>query len=406
MNFDVTGAGATTIGNYPGIGGSIKPVVDTLLVSISKIKGMAGYSASIVEELAKPMEIDVNSINDMLGRLQQAITRQQTITGVASIKLNKQEQEDATKKAQDAQTTALTKAEEADEAAPNDSTLNWVLAAVAIVGTIAAIAAAVVTFGALAPLAAASGTATAALIGTAVAVGTVSAAATAGMAVADAAVRDAGTKVTRYDGTEEQMDVSWGGMVSEIVDSQLESGSMVEVHKVGDKWLDRNGQEIATELVEGDPDKYKTADAIKDWKTAWTVVANVLNLLVSLAGAYGSFSAAAKIAKLGIETAKLTSKVDRIAETVSTVADIAGAGTSVYQGVKTIEVAGLRADSERARASRVFYDAMLKDIMARMKISQDTVQQLSANLNDMYDQTFSGLADANKTISNISHNMG
>lgn len=388
-------------------GDAARPRLDSALVSIARIKGIETYAVSVAEELAKPQDIDVGSLNELLGKLQSAITKENVATGVQSIKLSKKEQEENTKKAQDAQNEALKKAKEAADASPNSSLMNWLMAAGAIVAAVLAVAGAISSFG----------------VGTAAAVfavtGAVAAVTTASMAVANAQVHDDAVQITNYDGTKEQMDVSWGGMVNKIVDQQLEDGTMVEIHKDGDTWKDRHGRAISTaEMLDSRPGKYKTVEQISDWKMAWGITANVMMLLVSLASAGGSMAAAngaVKSAKTALDMGKnvaesgakiFAGKVDRIAEAVGGVADLADAGVGMYQGIKTIEVAEIKADSERARANHAFYEALLQEISSRMKSSEDMVQELVGRLNEVYDQMFAGLASVNRTMTTTARNMG
>ena len=392
-----------TVAYVPITGEKFSAATMGALLGISNSKGVPGIAASTLEALAKPMELDVDAINQLLSQLQQAVTKENTATAVQTIKMTTLEQKDVTAKAKKAQEDAAAKAKEAADAAPNGSVMNWIMAAVAIVGAAVAVAAVISSV-------ALGGWAT--VFAVAVAVVAVS---TASMAVANAVAQDQGTQITNYDGTQSQMDISWGGMVNKIVDQQLKDGTMVEVHKNNEgKWVDRNNQVLNQDDVASNPTKYKTAEQISDWKMGWTITTSLLIMLATIACGYGAFKAAGDTAKMAGATkgavdtgAKIATaaKVERGMEVVGGAADLGGAGAGVYTGVKGIEVAQLNADTERARADKAFFDSMLKDIVARMKLSNDMINQLVSRMNEVYDSMFANLATSNRTIATIANNV-
>ncbi|RYX93952.1 MAG: hypothetical protein EOO28_16335 [Comamonadaceae bacterium] len=386
-------------------GAAPAPPAPQSLVNVMSGVNVPQYSITVVPELAKPMDLDVGDLNQFIAQLQQAVTKESTKTASETIKLNKLDQEQITAKAKEALEKAAAAMKAAADAAVNGSFMNWLTAGLAILGAVVAIVATVATAGAAAPGAAVALTAAIALV----------AVASAGMAIADAAVKEVGLEVTNYDGTKSKMGVSWGDMIDRIMDDQQARGNVVEIHKDGNgKWVDRLNNPLNQDDVANSPSKYMTAEKIGDIKMGATIALNVAIMLGTIAAGYGAFkmmtsakTVADAATKGSVQAAKLSTgaEVERAMEITGGAGDIVGGSANIYAGVQQLKVAELNADADSNKAAKAFYDALLKDLSTRMRLTNETMNQLVGRLNSMYDAMFANLAATNQTLSTTAHNM-
>jgi hypothetical protein len=353
------------------------------------------FTLANVPSLAKPMSIDIDSINMLIGALNYAITREQVKTGTASIDADNAAKLEMNKKIKEQLEAIKTKAAEAKEAAGEDKVAGWCEAIGLLVAAGLACAAVVFSGGASAALA-------------------VLAVAGAVMAIQDVvnmSLKEAGTQYTACTGETKQLDVSFNGMIDAIVDRQLVDGTIVEVHEdtVNGGWLDKNNKKVDTSKP---GPLYFTKEELADWKMGWSVTTTLLitaAMMVTGYGAYKGWGAITKVvdaADKSAKAAKTASAAERVTEGMSVVADVEAASAQIYQGSVGVKLAEINSDTDRARAYKAYYDSMIKEIGQRMGLAHEAIQTLVERMNEIYDAMSKSVAEASQNYQQSAEAIG
>jgi hypothetical protein len=186
--------------------------------------------------------------------------------------------------------------------------------------------------------------------------------------------------VKAVDGSMQKLDVSLGGLVTRVV------------------------QQIAQDH----PDFYSSEEeknrVIRDWSIGLTVSVTLTCLIGSVAG--GAVSASSKLTEGAVKVVEHTTNYMSIAgKAVAAGAELGAGGAAVYESTSKMKLAGLNADSERARAERRFIQAMLEGVRTELRSHIDAFSRAIQARDASIDNTSQSIAAAHRTSSSIIRNI-